>query len=529
VVEILLTNDKNLKIGRITRLRNLGNHMHNMKVLRERRGELIVKYRSNKAGVTADDYLPCEYCFDYLLKSDLHRHKCKLQAVKRRGRVAMNSAMMVPPPEGVSKSVHDVISGMQDGGIKLIAKTDGLVKDYAAKLLAGKGMKKKQYVRERIREACKFVIEMRKQPGLETTTLDNCIQPGHFRACVSAVKSMAGFDEETSTYSKPTVALKLGHALQKLSKLKKRNGIEQSSKDAIECADLLSELCTLEWGDEVSAHALGTLRERKRNKVNLLPVSADVLKLNTYLDKRMSEATEKLQKGLTQCGIEVVWRDLAESTLAHIIIFNRRRQGEVSKMTVTDYNKRTMINLNSDVVLGLSPLEKELCKMFMRIEIVGKRDKTVPVLLSNQVQKALAVLMNYRAEAGIRESNQFFFAYCHSDHHLRGCDVLRVASENCGAERPSTLRSTSLRKHVATLSQVINMKDNELDVLAQYMGHDIAVHRQFYRLPNDVLQTSKIAKILLAMEKGQLGNLAGKSLDDLLGTGDAEEEAGKIQ
>jgi hypothetical protein len=135
VVEIMLTNDKNLKIARITGLRNLANHMHNMKVLRERRGELIVKYRSNKAGVTADDYLPCEYCFDYLLKSDVHWHKCQLQAAKRRGRVAMNSTMMVPPPEGVSNSVHDVINGMQDGGTELIAKTDGLVKDYAVLML----------------------------------------------------------------------------------------------------------------------------------------------------------------------------------------------------------------------------------------------------------------------------------------------------------------------------------------------------------------------------------------------------------
>jgi len=54
-----------------------------------------------------------------------------------------------------------------------------------------------------------------------------------------------------------------------------------------------------------------------------------------------------------------------------------------------------------------------------------------------------------------------------------------------------------LRKHVTTISQVLNLKENELDIdlLAQFMGHD-RVHREFYRLPLDVLQTAEVAKIL---------------------------------
>ena len=68
---------------------------------------------------------------------------------------------------------------------------------------------------------------------------------------------------------------------------------------------------------------------------------------------------------------------------------------------------------------------------------------------------------------------------------------------------------------MATISQVINLKNNELDVLAvaQFLGHDINVHRQYYRLPSDVLQTEKISKILMAMETGE--QLADKSLDDI--------------
>lgn len=74
-----------------------------------------------------------------------------------------------------------------------------------------------------------------------------------------------------------------------------------------------------------------------------------------------------------------------------------------------------------------------------------------------------------------------------------------------------------MRKHVATISQILNLKDNELDQLADFLGHDIRVHRDFYRLPEATTQVAKISKILLAMEKGRLPDLHGRSLDDISG------------
>ena len=62
---------------------------------------------------------------------------------------------------------------------------------------------------------------------------------------------------------------------------------------------------------------------------------------------------------------------------------------------------------------------------------------------------------------------------------------------------------------------MVNLKENELDLLAQFMGHDIRIHHEFYHLPSDVLQTAKVAKILWAMENGQLQQLTGKSLDEI--------------
>ena len=56
---------------------------------------------------------------------------------------------------------------------------------------------------------------------------------------------------------------------------------------------------------------------------------------------------------------------------------------------------------------------------------------------------------------------------------------------------------------------------NELDILANFLGHDIMVHRAYYRLPEDTVQMTKVAKILFALEKGNLQLLKGQRLDDI--------------
>lgn len=92
---------------------------------------------------------------------------------------------------------------------------------------------------------------------------------------------------------------------------------------------------------------------------------------------------------------------------------------------------------------------------------------------------------------------------------------MRIFARMCDAKNPENLRSTHLCKHIATLSQILNLKNNELDQLANFLGHDIRVHRDFYRLPEATIEVAKISKLLLAMEKGTLGEFQGKSLDEI--------------
>ena len=93
-----------------------------------------------------------------------------------------------------------------------------------------------------------------------------------------------------------------------------------------------------------------------------------------------------------------------------------------------------------------------MSKLFARVELRGKRDRVVLMLLTEQIQSAIDLLVRFRTSAGVRKSNDFVFAMqlLHPTifSFLRGSDVLRKLAALCGADHPETLSSTNFRKHI---------------------------------------------------------------------------------
>ena len=497
----------------IATLRNMGNHTHNANVLATGKGEVLVAYRPGDK-VNAKKYVPCDGCYAYLNKRDLYRHRCPVKG-RSKGRVAERAALLLPAPNNLSPAVHRVINGMQDGEIKTIASADAVIGKLAAKLVEKHSYERRNYIRAKVREICRLLLEMRRITNKPNLAVADCIDPSYFTQVIQAVKNVTGYNTSSGAYDKPSTALKLGHTLKKAAQIVKTEAIINRHDETIGAADRFFDLCEYEWQDEISGSAERTLTDRKRNSVNLLPISEDVKKLHMFLRQQIEHWSDLFARAVSPDQFEVAYRYLAESTLAQIICFNRRRAGEVSRMTLSDFSHRTSSDLEGDVQQGLGKLEQSLCRLFVRVEIRGKRGRTVPVLLTKQTESALVSLMENRDRSGVKSENKYMFALSYSDNYLRGCDCLRNASQKCDATHPERLRSTKLRKHVATLCQVLNMKKHELDVLAQFMGHDIAVHRKYYRLPSETMQMANIAKIFLLMENGSLAQEHGKSLCDL--------------
>lgn len=346
----------------------------------------------------------------------------------------------------------------------------------------------------------------------DISSLKDLINPAKFNTVLEAVKEMTGFDHTTNRFSIPSTALKMRHSLVKVSYILQGQALRQDDEDLKKRAEQFGKLIELEWTTHVSSNALKTMEQKKWNSPQMLPLSEDIRKLNTYLKNLERISKEALIEEPSQSS----WSELSKVTLTQLILFNRRREGEVSRMQVETYLRRNQQEVQDDIFESLTPFEKKLCERLTRVEIRGKRGRKVPVLFPTNVKDSVELLIKTRENVGIPPTNPYIFArpYYGSVESIRGCDCLKKFAEACGAKQPQNITSTKLRKHVATLSQVLNLQTHELDQVANFLGHNIDVHREFYRLPEETLQTAKVSKLLFALQSG-VGKFKGKTLEEI--------------
>lgn len=226
--------------------------------------------------------------------------------------------------------------------------------------------------------------------------------------------------------------------------------------------------------------------------------------MNSYLNKR----AEEIKKNWT----EESYAEFAKICLAQVILFNRKRSGEAERMTVKGvHDSKRGGHVDPVVKDTLSEFEKHLCKTHLRVEILGKKGRKVPVLLTKAMQTNIELLLKKRSS----DSEYLFARANNSCSHYRGSDSIREFASKCGAKHADLITSTKLRKQLATLAQVLNLKENSQDILATFQGHDIRIHREFYRLPSDALELAKVSRLLHCINNGTISKYKGLDFDEI--------------
>ena len=149
---------------------------------------------------------------------------------------------------------------------------------------------------------------------------------------------------------------------------------------------------------------------------------------------------------------------------------------------------------------------------------VGKRHRRVPIVYPHLIEDALNSLVENREICGINTNNKFLFANSVLNN-IRGCDALRELVDNCklihNLQKPHLIRSTKLRKHVATIAQILVLNGDELGHLSNQLGHSEALYRDFYRQQESVIEKTHITKLLQLVNTGKIAKYKGKTLNDI--------------
>lgn len=494
------TCDRNRRTAFI-KLQDEGDFAHNLKVLTEKDGDLIQKYKQKAGPRPATDYLACQYCKGLFLKTLLskHDHRCPQKPdgiMHKRGQCAAQARMLLPLPQGMTSVFFEkVILKMKDDDIRRLVQADSLILKYGERLFSRRDIEEHSsgQISGRLRELGRLLQLLRRhsvmkgRSEMKVATLARAIDPSNFDLLIACVKELGQFNHSTNMCKKGSLVLKLGYSLKKCSQILQAEAIKTDDAVSKDKCDRFQSLYAGDWFDSVSACASQSVQRAKMNMPKLLPSLADVEKVNNVIQKDLQIES---------------YPTLAKATLASITIFNRKRGGEVQRMKCTDFakSKKSLSAPEEEILAELTNTEKKLVHKLQRVEIRGKFNRPVPILLTPMMVQSIEKLLSFRTLLGI--NSDYLFVTPAGLKPYRGPAVLKEYAMKAAVTDPSLFTATALRKQLATLSQAMEVSKLNQDQLAAFLGHDIRVHRSVYRQPLEVMQKAKVASILFKVNKG---------------------------
>ncbi|VDI77991.1 Hypothetical predicted protein [Mytilus galloprovincialis] len=515
------------------RIKNFGSFKYNVKILAEGQGNLIVCRRPSKETLNSVDFLPCLYCYGFYGRKELWRHTKKCAFNKNKNKSQLQDASIIARSKLVlAGGLSPYLEEKEIAVPKELEETcfikmhrdqifDNIVNDililqFGKFMISQLGPRRTNYVSQRMRQLARLKLKFNEMNKSEKD-LQSLINPEYFDCIITAIQKLAGYhrnEQQIFAFETPSLALNMGHNLVKTAEIKRGNAIRMSDDVMKKESDDFLMLHSSDWTQMISAVALATLRTNKFNKPMALPVTSDLVLLKTYLDSIIEELSSQKFK---QQDLKL-WKRLAEATLTRIILFNKRRSSEVAKLLTSSFKKRCnwQQNVNEEISIGLKPVEKMLLQRLQMIETQGKQNKRCPVLLTPAMIKAIECLDANKEICKVSLVNPFVFASSTStDSPISAWSAMNKMATEAGCKNPELISSSRLRKYLATVCQVLDLEDFELEWLSRHLAHNINTHKNHYRQHDSTIEIAKIGNLILAADEGKLGKYAGKKLSDI--------------
>ncbi|CAB3999352.1 Hypothetical predicted protein, partial [Paramuricea clavata] len=250
---------------------------------------------------------------------------------------------------------------MNRGAIADIVRKEDLIKMLGAFLLEKEGERDRQLVSQKMRELGRLLQQLMVVENNEAVQLSGFIKLEKFDIIIKAVRETTGFmlpirgQQEVNI---PSLVLKLGHSLSKCATLLHNQAILARNDLMAKEIKYFQKLMRSEWEYKISHHSLSTLKERKMNAVQVLPLAEDMKKLRKFGEEGITEHSRQLKLSPTSKN----WTALVRLLLAGVVMLNKQRSGEAAKLLLNSYQgiPAWRKSTTSEILSSLSPLEQRL-------------------------------------------------------------------------------------------------------------------------------------------------------------------------
>lgn len=484
-------------------IRKRGRFIHNSD-RKINKGRLQTARRPNsKRKKGGAGFITCAACQEELTKTSIRYHMKRCTNVVKGQRMIQVLGRAIEGrlhPKATDRLRLVVFPVLREDSIVRLIRYDWLIISYG-NILCMKYIPHYQHnlIRARLRLAGRLLSAI-KVINSDVMDFASIYHPKFYDALVDAIRLVAGYDPILNEFRAPATASAAVTHVKQIAVYLIAEYIKRDEPENQRHTENFLKLMQSDISVTINKTVLDQQGRMRREKQEKIPSTDDIKKFAEFIGKERQQYFNELSAKFSFQN----WFKLAELTMASIIIFNRRRTGEVQNILSVDFTNRESINENTELFKSLSEQSKQIARRYSRMKIRGKKARTVAVLLTTEIDQCIQLLVQHRKNAKIAEHNHYLFALptCY-EFQIRVVDAvsaIRKFSELCGAADPQSLRGTTMRKHMATICISMELNDNSVAELADFMGHHEKIHREYYR-QNPI--EGEIVKISQLLEKAQ--------------------------
>lgn len=443
--------------------------------------------------------IPCTNCGAYVSKKNMYKHKGR--CVKKFGHMdaVQDSTLLIKTTVKLCQMMKQIISEGYKDDLCAIMTEDSILMEYGNQMAMENAKKNfpknRNAIRSRLRSVASFLKVCREMdPTISSISSLFCINKYHL--VDAAIKKLGQYDTESGDYKVPSIPMNLGFLLKRCADIVNLRALAENNESLIREVGGWVQFYRNTYHRTMAKPAKNQLRADRRNKDESLPTPSDIQKLSKHLLLSAQKSSAELKAKYSK----EAFNTLSKNTLVYIICYNRKRLGEVERLTIDDFNKRRTVSEDSEEYKLLNPIQQKKCKETFIIGMEGKANQDVYIILARQFVNYILLLLRHREEAGIGPNNKYVFGQS-KNGHISAYHTLANIAKICGAVNPERLRTTLLRKQVATLIQVMNFTEGDVNNFSKFMGHTLFVHKEFYEQNHDLTMVCKMATLLNAIQE----------------------------
>lgn len=208
--------------------------------------------------------------------------------------------------------------------------------------------------------------------------------------------------------------------------------------------------------------AIENRTEFVRKKQHVLPESKNIQLFINYLNSRLL----LLESHLVGKFDLAAWVQLSKLTLVLIVVYNRKRPGDVERSLVSEFEAREFAG--EEDLIQMTNFDQQIAANYKRYITRGKLNNPSFILINKKMESCLNMMIKYRSDARIINENEYLFAKCSETvEHLSAYFAMREFLHKEGLEN-SNITTTNLRKHLASITS--SHSEAEVRHISDFMG-----------------------------------------------------------